>query len=149
MQGIAWGITGAALDCYDCTLDYGLQRQVFNRPLAGYQLFQAQLADMASDIVTSQLMSLHFGRLKDAGQLSPVQVLHTVGPVAHSEALCGCPPGHAGTSPTSSHTERRHCFALGCCSGQGILTPLMMEELSCAGYCISVVREQHICTALR
>lgn len=73
-QGIAWGITGAALDCYECALDYGLQRQVFNRPLAGYQLFQAQLADMASGIVTSQLMSLHYGRLKDAEQLSPVQV---------------------------------------------------------------------------
>ncbi|KAK9810885.1 hypothetical protein WJX73_005359 [Symbiochloris irregularis] len=73
-EGIAWGVTGAALDCYECALDYGLQRQVFNRPLAGYQLFQAQLADMASDIVTSQLMSLHYGRLKDAGTLTPVQV---------------------------------------------------------------------------
>lgn len=73
-EGIAWGITGAALDCYEAVLDYGLQRQVFNKPLAGYQLYQAQLADIAGSIVTSQLMSLHYGRLKDLQGLTPVQV---------------------------------------------------------------------------
>jgi hypothetical protein len=41
-QGIAWGITGAALDCFDTALEYGQHRQVFGRPLACRQLFQAR-----------------------------------------------------------------------------------------------------------
>ena len=77
MQGIAWGVTGAAMDCFDTALEYGLQRRIFGRPVAQTQLYQMKLADMAGHIVTSQLMSLHYGRLKDMDQLSPVQVLHS------------------------------------------------------------------------
>jgi len=73
-QGIGWGVTGAALECFDCTLEYGLMRMQFDRPLASFQLFQAQLAEMASQLAASQLLSLHTGRLKDAGRLTPVQV---------------------------------------------------------------------------
>ncbi|KAK9839816.1 hypothetical protein WJX81_003606 [Elliptochloris bilobata] len=73
-EGIAWGVTGAAMDCFEAALDYGAHRQVFGRPLASRQLFQERLATMAQSIVTSQLMSLHFGRLKDQGRLTPVQV---------------------------------------------------------------------------
>ena len=73
-EGIAWGVTGAAEDCFKTVLEYGLQRIAFDKPIASFQLYQAQLADMATMIVNSQLMSLHFGRLKDAGKLSPTQV---------------------------------------------------------------------------
>lgn len=73
-EGIAWGITGAAIDCFETALEYGLQRIAFDKPIAGFQLFQAQLAEMATLITNSQLMSLHFGRLKDAKKLTPVQV---------------------------------------------------------------------------
>ena len=73
-EGIAWGITGPAIDCYETVLDYGVERIAFGKPIAGFQLYQAQLAEMATMIVNSQLMSLHFGRLKDQGKLTPVQV---------------------------------------------------------------------------
>jgi len=73
-EGIAWGITGPAIDCYETVLNYGKERIAFDKPIAGFQLYQAQLADMATMIVNSQLMSLHFGRLKDQGKLTPVQV---------------------------------------------------------------------------
>ena len=73
-EGIAWGITGAAKDCFDTVLAYGLQRIAFDKPIAAFQLYQAQLAEMATMIVNSQLLSLHYGRLKDAGKLTPAQV---------------------------------------------------------------------------
>ena len=73
-EGIAWGVTGAALDCYQTVLDYGATRVSFGKPLNMFQLYQSELAEMASLIVTSQLLSLHYGRLKDAGKLTPVQV---------------------------------------------------------------------------
>jgi glutaryl-CoA dehydrogenase len=73
-EGIAWGITGAAIDCFETVLQYGLERIAFNKPIATFQLYQAQLAEMATMIINSQLMSLHYGRLKDAGKLSPSQV---------------------------------------------------------------------------
>ncbi|MEE2961468.1 MAG: acyl-CoA dehydrogenase family protein [Myxococcota bacterium] len=73
-EGIAWGVTGPALDCYETVLNYGKERIAFGKPIAQFQLYQAKLAEMATMIVNSQLMSLHFGRLKDEGKLSPVQV---------------------------------------------------------------------------
>ncbi|MEC9465898.1 MAG: acyl-CoA dehydrogenase family protein [Myxococcota bacterium] len=73
-EGIAWGITGPAIDCYETVLNYGLERIAFDKPIANFQLYQHHLAEMATKITNSQLMSLHFGRLKDAGNLSPVQV---------------------------------------------------------------------------
>lgn len=72
--GISWGATGAALDCYQTVLDYGLERVAFGRPIAGFQLYQDKLAEMATRIINAQLLSLHYGRLKDAGKLTPVQV---------------------------------------------------------------------------
>lgn len=73
-EGIAWGITGPALDCFETVLNYGIERIAFDKPIANFQLYQHKLAEMATMIMNSQLMNLHFGRLKDAGKLTPVQV---------------------------------------------------------------------------
>ena len=73
-EGIAWGITGPALDCFETVLQYGIDRIAFDKPIASFQLYQHKLAEMAIMITNSQLMNLHFGRLKDAGKLTPVQV---------------------------------------------------------------------------
>lgn len=73
-HGIGWGVTGAALDCFETARSYGLERQQFNRPLASFQLYQSKLADIATQILNCQLMNLHYGRLKDRGLLTPVQV---------------------------------------------------------------------------
>ncbi|MDE1674867.1 acyl-CoA dehydrogenase family protein [Nocardia gipuzkoensis] len=72
--GIAFGAVGAARDCLQVTLDYVKTREVFDKPLAGYQLTQAKLADMAVELGKAQLLAVHLGRLKDAGKIGHVQV---------------------------------------------------------------------------
>jgi glutaryl-CoA dehydrogenase len=72
--GIAWGAIGAANAVYFTALDYTKSRQVFEKPLAGYQLVQAKLAKMATEITKAQFLALQLGRLKDAGKMHPWQV---------------------------------------------------------------------------
>ncbi|MGW0214392.1 acyl-CoA dehydrogenase family protein [Micromonospora chokoriensis] len=72
--GIVWGAVGAARDCLETTLAYAGARTQFGRPLAGFQLTQAKLADMAVELVKGQLLALHLGRLADAHRLRPDQV---------------------------------------------------------------------------
>ena len=72
--GIAWGALGAALACFDEGLRYAKQRVVFDGPLAGKQLAQKKLADVATQITLGQLIALRLGRLKDKGELTPQQV---------------------------------------------------------------------------
>jgi len=66
--GIAWGVTGAAIACFDIAKAYALSRKQFNRPIASFQLIQKDLADMFTEIVKLQCLNLQIGRLKDAGQ---------------------------------------------------------------------------------
>jgi len=72
--GIIWGAMGAARDSYQSVLAYAKERLQFDKPLAGYQLTQQKLVDMALEINKGTLLALHLGRLKDAGQLSPYQI---------------------------------------------------------------------------
>jgi len=72
--GIAWGAVGAAMGCYEEALDYAKQRVQFTKPIAGYQLVQAKLVEMASEITKAQLLCLQLGRLKDQGKSTFVQV---------------------------------------------------------------------------
>ena len=72
--GISWGAIGAAMACFEEALDYAQQRVMFDRPIGGFQLQQQRLADMLTEIVKAQLVSLHLGRLKDAGTFTPQQV---------------------------------------------------------------------------
>jgi len=72
--GISWGAIGAASACYETALSYAGSRIQFSRPIAGYQLVQAKLAEMITGITTSQLLALQLGRLKDQGAMRPQQV---------------------------------------------------------------------------
>jgi len=72
--GIVFGAVGAARDCLDTTIAYAGERRVFGKPLAGYQLTQAKLADMSLELGKAMLLALHLGRLKEAGRLRPEQV---------------------------------------------------------------------------
>jgi glutaryl-CoA dehydrogenase len=72
--GIIFGSLGAALDCLETALAYAGDREVFDRPLASYQLTQQKLADMALEIGKGMLLAVHLGRLKDAGTVTPEQV---------------------------------------------------------------------------
>jgi glutaryl-CoA dehydrogenase len=68
--GISWGAIGAAMDCYSTALQYAQTRKQFhNQPIASHQLIQEKLVWMISEISKAQLLSLHVGRLKDAGKV--------------------------------------------------------------------------------
>ena len=72
--GIAWGVIGAGMACYDEVRNYGATRQQFGKPLASFQLYQAKLAEMLSELTKAQLMNLQLGRLKEQGKVTPQQV---------------------------------------------------------------------------
>lgn len=72
--GIIWGAMGAARDSFEVALKYSQERMQFDRPLAGYQLTQQKLADMALEIDKGFLLALQIGRLKDAGTLQHHQI---------------------------------------------------------------------------
>jgi glutaryl-CoA dehydrogenase len=72
--GIVWGVTGAARDALAATLDYAGTRSQFGRPIAGFQLTQRKLAEMAVSLQQQQLTARRLGELKDAGRITPYQV---------------------------------------------------------------------------
>jgi glutaryl-CoA dehydrogenase len=72
--GIVFGVLGAARDCLETAIDYAISREVFDRPLASFQLTQAKLADMTLELQKGFLLALHLGRLKDDHRLEPQQV---------------------------------------------------------------------------
>lgn len=72
--GIGWGGVGAAMDVYERSRRYTLERTQFSRPIAGFQLTQQKLVEMHNEIGKGLLLAHHFGRLKQAGKLDPVQV---------------------------------------------------------------------------
>ncbi|SIS89945.1 acyl-CoA dehydrogenase [Phaeovulum vinaykumarii] len=69
--GIAWGVMGAAEDCWHQARDYGLQRRQFGRPLAATQLFQMKLAEAQTEIALGLQAALRVGRMIDAGTAAP------------------------------------------------------------------------------
>ncbi|MCE1190447.1 MAG: acyl-CoA dehydrogenase family protein [Ignavibacteria bacterium] len=72
--GIAWGVTGAMIACYQAALDYSLSRKQFSKPIGGYQITQQKLVYMLTEITKAQALNIQMGRLKDAGQLRFQQV---------------------------------------------------------------------------
>lgn len=72
--GIIFGAMGAARDSLETALEYAGSRVQFDRPIAGFQLTQAKLADLTADYVTGMLLALQLARLKEAGALRPQQV---------------------------------------------------------------------------
>src|SRR6266581_1439141 len=72
--GIAWGAVGAAMACYDEAVSYAKSRVMFDKPIGGFQLQQARLAEMLTEITKAQLLCVQLGRLKDRGTMTPQQV---------------------------------------------------------------------------
>jgi len=72
--GICWGVLGAARSCLEAAIEYSKSRQAFGRPIAGFQLTQAKLAEMATRLVQGRLVAHRLGTLKDAGHSRTVQV---------------------------------------------------------------------------
>ncbi len=72
--GIAWGMVGAAVDCFNVALEYSKERKQFSKPIAGYQLTQAKFAEMITQITEAQLLVYRLGRLKDERKMNFRQV---------------------------------------------------------------------------
>ncbi|XVA04510.1 acyl-CoA dehydrogenase family protein [Prescottella equi] len=72
--GIVFGALGAARDSLETAIAYAGTREVFDRPLAGYQLTQEKLADMTLELGKGMLLAIQLGRMKDRGEISPDQI---------------------------------------------------------------------------
>ncbi|WP_406389070.1 acyl-CoA dehydrogenase family protein [Streptomyces sp. NBC_00887] len=72
--GIVWGAMGAARASFESAVDYAKTREQFGKPIGGFQLTQAKLADMAVELHKGILLAHHLGRRMDAGRLRPEQV---------------------------------------------------------------------------
>ena len=68
--GIAWGVIGSAMACYDEARRYALGRKQFGAPLAAFQMVQAKLVEMATEITKGQLLNLRLGQLKNENRAS-------------------------------------------------------------------------------
>lgn len=67
--GIAWGAAGALQGVFDEVLRYTQERVMFGKPIGGFQIMQAKLADLATDLTNSQMMAHRLGRLADSGKM--------------------------------------------------------------------------------
>lgn len=72
--GIAWGVVGAMMACYDTALNYAKSRVQFSKPIAAYQMTQEKLVYMVTEISKSQLLNLQMGRLKDSNKVKHTQI---------------------------------------------------------------------------
>jgi len=72
--GIAWGVLGAAMDCYDTALRYSKERVQFGKPIGGFQLQQKKLAEMITEITKGQLLNWRLGVLKNEDKATPAQI---------------------------------------------------------------------------
>ena len=108
--GIVWGVMGAARDSYLAALAFSQERMQFGKPLAGYQLTQQKLVNMALEINKGTLLALQLGRLKDAGSLAPHQI--SVGKLNNCrEAIAICREARAmlgGNGITLDYSPMRH-----------------------------------------
>jgi glutaryl-CoA dehydrogenase len=72
--GIAFGVVGAAMSCFHAAAEYSKSRIMFGKPIGSFQLVQAELADMLTQITQAQLLSIQLGRIKERGSLKPEQI---------------------------------------------------------------------------
>ncbi len=72
--GIAWGVMGAAMDCFERTKRYVLERKQFGKPLASFQLIQKDLVDMFNEIIKAQVYNLRLGQLMQSNDANFVMV---------------------------------------------------------------------------
>jgi glutaryl-CoA dehydrogenase len=72
--GIAWGALGAAMACYDCAVQYALQRIQFDKPIAAFQLTQKKLAEMLTEITKAQLLVWRLGVLRNQGKATAAMI---------------------------------------------------------------------------
>lgn len=72
--GIAWGVIGVAMECYDAALRYSQERIQFGKPIGGFQLQQKKLAEMITEITKAQTLTWRLGVLREEGRATSAQI---------------------------------------------------------------------------
>jgi len=72
--GIAWGVVGSMMACYDAALNYAKSRIQFGKPIAGFQMTQEKLVYILTETTKAQLLNLQLGRMKDKKTLKHTHV---------------------------------------------------------------------------
>jgi glutaryl-CoA dehydrogenase len=72
--GVACSALGSAVSCYEVAETFARQREVFEKPIASYQLVQEKLVQMVLEITKAQLLTYHLGRLLDQQKARPPQI---------------------------------------------------------------------------
>ncbi|MGZ3514957.1 MAG: acyl-CoA dehydrogenase family protein [Thermodesulfobacteriota bacterium] len=72
--GVACSALGSAIACYEAAESFARKREVFEKPIASFQLVQEKLVDMALEITKAQLLTYHLGRLLDQHEARPGQI---------------------------------------------------------------------------
>jgi len=72
--GVACSALGSAVSCYEVAETFACQREVFEKPIASYQLVQEKLVQMVLEITKAQLLTYHLGRLLDQQKARPPQI---------------------------------------------------------------------------
>jgi len=112
--GIAWGVLGAALDCYDSALRYAKERKQFGRPIGGFQLQQKKLAEMLTEITKGQLLVWRLGKLKNENRANPAQISMAKRNNVHTALWCAREARqiHGGMGITGEYPIMRHMMNL-------------------------------------
>ncbi len=72
--GVACGALGSAVACYEAARAFSMEREVFDKPIASYQLIQERLVRMIIEITKAQLLTYHLARLLDQDRAKPSQI---------------------------------------------------------------------------
>jgi len=75
--GVACSALGSAIACYEVAETFARKREVFEKPIASYQLVQEKLVQMVLEITKAQLLTYHLGRLLDQHKARPTQISMT------------------------------------------------------------------------
>ena len=112
--GIAWGAIGAAMACYDWTLQYAQTRIQFGKPIGSFQLIQQKLVHIITEITKAQLLCLRLAQIKDGGRVRPQQIsmakMNNVQMALDAARLCRDVLGAAGI--VDEHPVIRHMMNL-------------------------------------
>jgi glutaryl-CoA dehydrogenase len=68
--GVSWEAAGVATGAFELALDYAKNREQFGKPIAGFQLIQQKLVEMATEVTGAQLMCFQMAQLLAANMLT-------------------------------------------------------------------------------
>jgi glutaryl-CoA dehydrogenase len=72
--GVACSALGSSITCYEVAERFARKREVFEKPIASYQLVQEKLVRMVLEITKAQVLTYHLGRLMDEDKARPPQI---------------------------------------------------------------------------